>query len=172
MAKQAVLGLFLVSLLLLSEHAAWAQYPTSADPGKKNAFGPVTMATLEPNQALNNLESDIKELMAENDKGVFDITPAESEKVKAILSAMYLDIIKLHAKYHTAKGDVDTATFYKEIEATLDKNERNAKSLILSLKRKGISAKSHECENFCWESCGHNSVGEWVCFLTCRRHCT
>ena len=127
---------------------------------------------VDPNQVLAGLEADVSELMAANDKKTFAITPADSRKAKAILSAMYLDLANLHAKYATTKGDINAAEFYKEIEAMLDEKEGNGKSLILSLRRKGVSAQAHhECENFCWESCGHNSVGEWVCFLTCRRRC-
>jgi hypothetical protein len=133
---------------------------------------PLQATKVDPNEVLIGLEGDITDLMAENDKQVFNISPVESDKLKPILLAMYEDITKLHGKYNTTKTIVDAPSLYKEIEATLNQNEAGSKSLILSLKKKGFSTKSAECENFCWESCGHNSVGEWVCFLTCRRHCT
>ncbi len=133
---------------------------------------PPAQGKVDPNQILTGLERDIKELIADNDKNAFDIKPADSKKVKDTLSSMRADVSKLLAKYRGTKDQVDAPALYKDINATLNEKEGGNKSLILSLKKKGISTKSHECENFCWESCGHNSVGEWVCFLTCRRHCT
>jgi hypothetical protein len=130
-------------------------------------------AKIDPKKALTALETDIDEIMSENAKQAFSITASDSKKVAAVLSGLKKDITDLRKKYASSSGEVEAAAFYKEVEAAFDANEADGKKLILSLTKKGeITAQGHECENFCWESCGHNSVGEWVCFITCRRHCT
>ena len=164
-------ALFLLAAALFST-IGWAQAPPPTAPAREFPFGPPVTKTVDPNQVLNSLESDLKELMAQNDKKMFGLSPGQSEKAKSMLSAMYRDIAKLHGKYRRAKEPVDAAALYKEIEDTLDKSGGGDKLLMLALKGKGTSAQSRRCDSFCWKECGPNHVGEWGCFLTCQRHCS
>jgi hypothetical protein len=161
---------FLLAAAVLST-ACLAQSPPAA-PTKEFAFGPATAKTVDPNQVLGSLESDLKELMAQNDKKRFGLSPGQSEKARAMLSAMYQSITRLHAKYRRVKEPVDAAPLYKEIEDTLDKSGSDDRLLILALKGKGNSPQSRRCDGFCWKECGPNHVGDWGCFLTCQRHCS
>ena len=162
---------FFLAAALLST-ACWAQNPPSAPPSKEFPFGPAVTKTVDPNQVLGGLESDIKEVMAQNDKKMFGLTSGQSEKARAMLSAMYQNIARLHQKYRRVKEPVDAAPLYKEIEDTLDKSGGGDKLLMLALKGKGASAQSRRCDGFCWKECGPNHVGDWGCFLTCQRHCS
>jgi hypothetical protein len=155
---------------MLLSIASWAQSPPNAASAQEFAFGPAVTRTVDPNQALSSLESDIKELIAQNDKKMFGLTPGQSEKAKAMLSAMYRDIAQLHGKYRRAKEPVDAAPLYQQIEETLSKGGGADKMFMLALKGKA-TPQSRRCDNFCWRQCGPNLVGEWGCFLTCQRHC-
>ena len=67
-------ALFLLAATLFST-IGWAQAPPPAAPAREFPFGPPVTKTVDPNQVLNNLESDLKELMAQNDKKMFGLSP-------------------------------------------------------------------------------------------------
>lgn len=132
---------------------------------------PLNATKVHPRAELTALEADVNDLIRENAKGAFDLSSGNSAKLTMILAGLKQQISDLRRTY-TTSDVIDSHKFYHQVEAAFNKHEANGKQLVLSLRKKDITAMSHECENFCWESCGHNSVGEWVCFLTCRRHCT
>jgi hypothetical protein len=147
--------------------SALAQTP----PAREFAFGPSTEKAVDPNQVITSVEADIKEVIAQNDKKAFGLSPAQSDKARGMLSSMLRAVNGLHAKYRRVKEPVDGTALYREIEDTLDKSGGDDKLLMLALKGKGTGAQSRRCDSFCWKQCGPNHVGDWGCFLTCQRHC-
>jgi len=135
------------------------------------SFGPSTEKAVDPNQVIASVEADIKDLIAQNDKKAFGLSPAGSDKARSMLSSMLRATNGLRAKYRRAKEPVDATALYNEIEDTLEKSGGGDKLLMLALKGKATGAQSRRCDSFCWKQCGPNHVGDWGCFLTCQRHC-
>src|SRR2546423_3561858 len=94
--------------------------PATTTP-KEFAFGPATARMTDPNQTLAGVEADIKELMGQNDKKMFGLSPGGSEKAKTMLASMQRGISTLRVKYRRVKEPVDAAPLYQEIEDTLEK---------------------------------------------------
>ena len=160
-----------VALLLVASALSctlWAQSP----PASPFPFGPATAKQVDPQDTLKGIEADIRDLIGQTDKKMFGLSPAQSEKVKFMLSGMGRGIGELRSKYRRVKDPVDAAPLYEEIETSLEKHGGGDKLLLLALKNKSTNpAQSKRCDSYCWKQCGPNHVGDWGCFLTCQRHC-
>jgi hypothetical protein len=160
-----------VALLLVASALSctlWAQSPAA----NQFPFGPATAKQVDPQETLKGIEADIRDLIGQTDKKMFGLTPAQSEKVRFMLSGMQRGVSELRAKYRRVKDPVDAAPLYDEIETSLEKHGGGDKLLLLALKGKSANpAQSKRCDSYCWKQCGPNHVGDWGCFLTCQRHC-
>ena len=160
-------GMVLIAALVLS-CACLAQAPAPA--AKQFPFGPATEKQVDAIQVLSAVEADIKDLIAQNEKKQFSLTPSQQDKARYMLAAQSRAIGGLKQKYRRVKDPVDAAPLYDEIEVALEKSGGGDKLLMLALKGKD-TPQTRRCDNFCWKECGPNHVGDWGCFLTCQRHC-